>query len=169
MHISNKKSDHKNITASVRITDEDDLKAVLEEVLTPDDCEAIVNYGQSDSGYFDTDAFWDSSNFWVVYENVPAEDMVDGFYSGTNLDADEDHANPNHNYFRYDRYGSYVESTDYPGDIYKSEILDDIINYIIDNVDSIYLNDNIELSEDVVDAIELYQEHLDDEDSEEEE
>ena len=165
MHISSNKKPIKKVTASVKILDDDDVHTVLEEIMTSDDCENVVNYSYSQAGTFYEEVFWDSYTFWDINSNESAEDMVDAFYSGKDLDSGEDHADPGKQYFRRDdTYGS-VDSTDYPGDIYLDELLDDIIDYIIDNIDAA---DDMDLSEDVMEAIGNYKEDSDDEDEEDE-
>ena len=161
MHISSKKKSvesSEKITAAVRITDENDLREVLMAEMEADDCESVVNYAVSKDGTFQDEEFFDSYTFWDIYSNDSAEEMVKAFYEGDDLDSNERHANPDRDYFRMDAtYGS-IESTNDPGEFYKDEMLDDIVEYIIDNID--YVN-SMDLSDEIMEIIDNYRGYMD--------
>jgi hypothetical protein len=64
------------------------------------------------------------------------------FFNGEDLDS-HGAANPNRDYFRYNKDGN-IESTDDPGAIYYDTIFDNIVDYIMDNLETVEFPDDIQ-------------------------
>lgn len=123
----------KNVVSARSIKSSATLRRELKEILDEDLCVEVVNIGYSNDDEFADAVFIEAEVFWDIHSNDDAFELVKHFYDGENLDSNTSKsANPNSEYFRQDKYED-VESTNYPGDIYMDEILDDIINYIIDH------------------------------------
>lgn len=135
---SNKKS---KITASD--TDNlSDLKNQINDALTDDICEEIVNLAYSEDGTFADEAFIEADTFWDIHSSDEPQDMVLKFFNGEDLDG-RGPANPNRDYFRYNKYEN-VESTDYPGEIYMDQLSDEIVNYVMEHLDDREYPDDIQ-------------------------
>lgn len=133
----------KKITASVNM-DEDGLRELLEDALDSDICEEIVSLAYGYDDYFADIYFTDISEFIDIYmSNDDPLDVVMAFYDGQDYDDNEDHANPNRDYARYDSRGT-VETTNYPGDVYLDESSDEIIDYIMEHLDNDDFPDEIQ-------------------------
>lgn len=96
----------------------------------------------SETGDFIDDVFMNADDFFDLNSKANSKDFVMEFYNGEDLDSGEDHANPGRKYFRRDSNNS-IQSTDHPESIYEDELLDDVINYILDNLDDTYYPDDI--------------------------
>ncbi len=132
------------------IKTENDLKQAIADAITPGICSDIIDIAYSNDNKFADSVFIESDIFFDdVLGNTAPFDIAKSFYDGTDLDADEDHANPNSEYFRLTRKDT-VESTDYPEDIYYDELFDDIVDYIMDHLE------DYTFPEDVQDVIDEY-------------
>ena len=123
----------KNVVSARSIKSSAALHRELKEILDEDLCVDVVNIGYSNDDEFADVVFIEAEVFWDIHSNDDAFELVKHFYDGADLDSNTaESANPNSEYFRQDKDED-VESTDYPGDIYMDEILDDIIDYIIEH------------------------------------
>lgn len=120
-----------NISASDKFTSE--LKKELKDALTEDICVDLVNLAYSEDDVFTEDAFIEAEIFWDTHSNDDVQDMVLKFFNGEDLDS-KGPANPNRDYFRFDGYEN-IESTDYPGDIYKEELDIELVDYVMEHLD----------------------------------
>lgn len=150
----------KPINAATSSLDEDELRDLIEETLDSDMCKDIVDDAFALNGRFQDDYFEDLGVFCELYENTedPLE-LAIKFWEGDDLDSDENHANPKCDYARYSSSG-YIETTDYPGDVYYAENLKEIVDYIMDNLDYSDYPDEIQ---------EIVDRYLDTNDTEEDE
>lgn len=110
-----------------------ELKHALKNILDEDLCYEMVNYAASEDGEFQDEEFLDDWTFYDVNANADPKDFATAFYNGRNLTEDEDHADPQSSYFRYD--GDTIDSIEDPGEYYYENLVDDIIDYILDNTD----------------------------------
>ena len=105
-------------------------------------CWQIVSTAIGYDGTFEDYDFFDSDEFFSIFLEgrtsrevaERARDMIIGFYRGTDLDTGETGADPGADYLRWN--GGVVDSTDNPGDFIQSEILDDIVDYVVENKDN---------------------------------
>ena len=126
-------TNRKNVISARSVKSSAALRRELKEILDEDLCVDVVNIGYSNDNEFTDSAFIEADVFWDIHSNDDAFEIVKHFFDGEDLDSNTStSANPNREYFRQDKHED-VESTDYPGDIYIAEILDDIIDYIIDH------------------------------------
>ena len=131
-----------DIRASQVITTRAELERAIKDALTDDLCIELVNLAYSEDGAFSDDAFIDADTFWDVHSSDSAQDIVQQFFNGEDLDS-RGPANPNRDYFRFNGYGN-VESTDYPGDIYMDQLDIDITDYVLDHLDDREFPDEIQ-------------------------
>lgn len=96
----------------------------------------------SETGDFIDDVFMDADDFFDLNSKTDSKDFVKDFYNGEDLDSGKEHANPDRKYFRRDS-ANYIQSTNDPESIYEDEMLDDVIDYILDNLDATYYPDDI--------------------------
>jgi hypothetical protein len=126
------------------IVTEKDLRRVIEDIISPETCFEIVSIIYSATGKFSNDVFIESDIFFDdILGNVDPFEIARSFYAGRDLDKGKEHANPNAEYFRLNKRDD-VESTDYPGDIYYEELTDDIIDFIMDNLEDYEYPDDIQ-------------------------
>ena len=138
-----------DITASRSIKSKADLSGALEDLLDEDLCVELVDLAVSDQGVFVEDQFIDSDTFFDDFiSNDDPKDIALKFFNGEDLD-DKGPANPNRDYFRFDGYDN-IESTNDPGKIYYDILLDEIIDFILDNLE------DVEYPEEVQDLIDEY-------------
>ena len=136
----------KKVQAVGSIDSEDDLKSAIKDALDADLCEEIVNMAFSEDDKFSDDAFTyaagkDDSFFDALNDDTP-RNVAYMFFEGKDLD-DGGPANPGKDYFRFDRKGN-IESTDEPGEVYMDTILDDIVDYIVDNMEEVEFPEKID-------------------------
>ena len=132
-----------SIKAAGSIETKSDLEVAIREALDSDICEAIVNEAFSDTSMFEKDVFIDSGTFFdTELIDTSAKNIALKFYNGKDID-DGGSANPNKQYFRFNKKKN-IESTDYPGDIYFDTLEDDIIQYILDNIEETKFPDYIQ-------------------------
>ena len=144
------------------IKSKDALRQDIEDVLDENLCVEVVNIGFSTDGEFDDVVFLegddnideDASFFGSLIDDLP-KDIALKFFNGKDLDS-HGSANPNRDYFRYDKKGN-IESTNDPGAIYYDTIFDDIVDYIMDNLETVEFPDDIQ---------ELINDYLENEDKE---
>jgi len=127
---NNRNKKMKSIKASVVRMSEDDFRTALEETLTSELCKDIV---EDDWDRFYEIIFEDLESFCNERGENPWE-VLRSFWYGEDLDTESDPANPMREYARFNSYGN-VETTDYPEDIYYSNHLDEIIDYIVEKVE----------------------------------
>ena len=122
------------IYADSSITTRADLEDAIIDILDSGICEQIVNEAFSATSMFEKEIFLDSETFFdTELIDATAKEVAMKFYKGEDLD-DGDSANPTKQYFRFDKNKN-IESTDYPGDIYFDTLEDEIVNYIMDNLE----------------------------------
>lgn len=144
-----------SIRASDGIETKSDLSDAIRDVLDSDICAEIVEEAYSANGTFEKDIFLDSGVFFdTELVGASAKEIALKFFDGEDID-DGGPANPHRNYFRYNKHKK-IESTDYPGDVYFDTLEDDIINYILDNLEDGDFPDYIQ---------ELIDEYLDNEEA----
>ena len=149
-----------DISDSNSIETKSDLMLALKDTLDSSSCYDVVMTGISEDGAFADDEFFDSGTFFDIYGNTDAQELVEAFYDGEDLDdKSEKHANPHADYIRWSMYG--IESTDDAGQYYYDNLLDDIIDFIMDHLD-----DGYDFPSDVQDLIDEYLENQDDDDDE---
>lgn len=160
---------NKNMTPiTAAVNKKEVLEDALRDVLDDDLCEDIVDMAYSEDDQFEEDRFEDIDTLCEIYMNDqdPLE-IVRRFWFGDDLDSGDidssnNHANPNRDYARFNGYGN-IQTTDYPGDVYKDELLEEIIDYIMDHLD------DREFPEEVEELIEKYMPQDEDDDEEDEE
>lgn len=136
------------IRASDDMNSDNSLRHKITDALDDDLCVDIVNIGFSEFGNFEKSVFIsgdshdDDSNFFAGLIDTPPKDVAVMFFNGSNLDS-HGPANPNSDYFRYDSKGN-IESTDDPGAIYYDTILDEIVDFIMDNLDTLEFPNEIQ-------------------------
>jgi len=136
----------KDIKADDDVTSEDSLKSAIKEALDSDLCEEIVKQAFSEDEKFADDVFTfaggkDDSFFEALNDDTP-RNVAFMFFEGKDLDEGGP-ANPGRDYFRFDRKGN-IESTDEPGEVYMDTILDDIVDYIVDNMEEVEFPEKID-------------------------
>lgn len=130
------------ITASEKITSRAQLENAIAEVLDSDICAQVVEEAFSSTGTFEESIFTPSDEFFDVnFANKSPKEIAKAFFDGEDLD-DDGPANPDRDWFRLAKKG--VQSTDYPGDYYLDELYDDILNYIMDNIEDTEFPDYIQ-------------------------
>ena len=131
---------------------EDDFRAKLREILTEDMCWNIVGQAISEDGTWAEDYdFFDATEFAEIFGKSFRE-IIDGMRRGYDLDKDPPGppGNPFADYYKWD--GDTIDTTNHPETYIYEEALEDIIDYIVDNMDNDWYPDE------VVEAIEEYQE-----------
>ncbi len=123
----------RKIMSADSISTEDDLRSAIENLLNDDLCVEIVNLAFSRDISFGDVVFIPSEAFFDTLIDTEPKDVAKIFYDGRDLDSHRRSADPDKAYFRLDKSGN-AESTDNPGEIYYDTILDDIIEYIMDNL-----------------------------------
>ena len=127
-----------------------DLEKDIRDILDGSLCEQIVNLAFSEKGLFSSEVFSDSDNFFdTIIEEEPKQVAI-MFFEGKNLDR-HGSANPYMKYFRLNRKGN-VESTNQPGEIYYEDLLDEIVDYIMENID-----EDVEFPDEIQELIVEYQ------------
>lgn len=129
--------------------DLDDLIQNIEDVLDEKLCLGVVNLAFSEEGLFSEVIFSDSDTFFDTIIDEEPKQVAKMFFEGKNLDLSGP-ANPNMKYFRLNRKGN-VESTNQPGAIYYEDLLDEIVDYIIENID-----EGIEFPDEIQELIDEY-------------
>lgn len=124
------------------ISEDIDSSTALEDILLdPDIMKDTVDAIYANTGDFDKSIFTPAEEFFQDNSNKSMKEMLQNFYNGTDLD-DGGSADPNKKYFRLTK-SKEVESTDYPGDIYIDEILDEVVDYIKSNSEDTYYPEEI--------------------------
>lgn len=95
----------------------------------------------ANTGDFDEDIFISADEFFEMNSKTDMRDLINDFFFGEDLDKGGP-ANPNRKFFRRDSDDN-VQSTDAPGEIYDTEILNDVVDYIMDHADDTYYPDKI--------------------------
>lgn len=137
----------KSSTVMASIDTRAELEDAIYDALDSDTCLQIVEEAFSSKSMFERQVFMDSETFFSteLVANT-AKEVATKFHKGEDLD-DDGPADPTKKYFRLNKAGN-VESTDYPGDIYFDTLDDDIINYIMDNLEDVefpkYIQDIID-------------------------
>lgn len=154
MKISRGKKAERMITSASKLQSDKDLRDAIEDALASDSDLAanVVDMAIAEDGTFEYKQFLPRKDFFkTVLGNEDPQDVAEAFYYGVDLDTKKDYADPTRDFLRLSSDG-YVESTDDPGDIYmyKDELLDKIINYIVDNMEK------LEFPEDIQDIIDEY-------------
>ena len=145
MHITSGKIHHKKkrkIKGESKITNLDDLRRAIKDILDADICSDIVNLAYSEDGTFETDVFIDADTFWDVHSNDDVQEIILKFFNGEDLDS-KGPANPNRDYFRLNGYEN-VESTDYPEEIYMDELDIEVIDYVLDHLEDAEYPDKVQ-------------------------
>lgn len=112
-----------------------------------EDCKivAIWNEYVRETSCFDDEIFdYDDMEEMIANSNEGGLYWVNRFFYGSDDYNKETGANPNRNYFVFNGYGN-IESFDYIYNQYSDTFnyieIDDLINYIIENNDSLYDDD----------------------------
>lgn len=114
-----------------------------------DDCKIVAVWNEyvRETSCFDDEIFdFDDMEEMIANSNEGGLFWVNCFFYGSDDYNKETGANPNRNYFTFNGYGN-IESFDYIYNQYSDTFnhieIDDLINYIIENNDSLY-DDGIE-------------------------
>ena len=110
------------------------LEDALEDMLDESLCQAIVDLAYSEDNEFAHDVFTKADTFWDLHSTDDVKDLCIKFVKGYDMDTvrPKTPADPEKEYFRIDGFDN-IESTNYPGDVYFSEILAEIIQYVIEH------------------------------------
>lgn len=141
-----KKVNSSRVMAKSKIETNPDLEDAISDVLTsnPDLCTEIVNLAFSEDGTFEKEVFIPSKIFYNDnFARADAKEIAKAFYDGTDLDKDTDGANPDAPFFRL--VDDVVESTEDPGDYYCNNLFDDILGYIMDNIEDLTFPEDIQV------------------------
>ena len=122
---------------------ENEFRARLKEVLTPELCQDFVSQAIGNTGAFQEYDFFDADEFLNIFIDgrnseetaKNARKVIEGFRDGVNLDDDSDGADINADYFAWSEYGDYIQSTNNPAQYIYDEALIEIIDYIVDNLE----------------------------------
>ena len=122
---------------AVKKISKDDLESAIRDTLDADMCFDIVQSACSEYGDFEEYDFMDSRDFFACFGNEYSKiaDLIDAFYSGTDLDTGENGADPYADYLRWTRYGGAVDSITDPAQFVYDDAFQDIVEYIMDNLD----------------------------------
>ena len=138
---------------AVKTMVEDDFRANLEEILTPDLCWNIVGSAISENGTWADDYdFFDVDEFVAIWDKKFSE-IIEGLRNGYDLDKNPPCApgNPFADYFKWD--GDTIDTTNGPAQYIYNDALFDIIDYIVDNLDENWY------PEEVLEAIAEYKDY----------
>lgn len=125
----------------------DEFRDKLSQLLNdnPNMCWDIVSYAIGKDGTFADDYdFFDADEFFSVFLGSGnsrdlaehAREMITGFHDGTDLDDDSDGANPYADYLKWNSNGD-IDSTDYPAEYIRDNGLEDIVDYVMENIDNV--------------------------------
>lgn len=123
-----------SIRASDGIETKSDLGDAIYDILDSDICKQVVDEAFSATSTFEKEIFIDSNTFFdTELITTPAKKIALKFFEGEDID-DGGPANPNRGYFRFNKSKD-IESTDYPGDVYFDTMAEEIVDYILDNLE----------------------------------
>lgn len=124
----------------------DEFRDKLTELLDANEnmCWDVVSNAIGEDGTFADDYdFFESDEFFSIFLTGNsreladrAREMINGFHDGTDLDDDSDGANPYADYLKWNSDGG-IDSTDYPAEYIKDNALDEIVDYIMENMDNV--------------------------------
>ena len=129
---------------AVKMWTENEFRARLKEVLTPELCQEFVSQAIGNVGAFQDYDFFDADEFLSIFIDgrnsaetaKNARKVIEGFRDGVDLDDDStDGADIRADYFAWSEYGDYIQSTNNPANYIYENALFDIIDYIVDNLE----------------------------------
>lgn len=133
----------KSSTVMASINTRSELEDAIRDALDSDICRQVVEDAFSSNSMFEKEIFMESDTFFETeLINDTAKEVALKFHDGEDLD-DDGPADPTKKYFRLTKKGN-VESTDYPGDIYFDTLEEEIIGYIMDNLEDVEFPDYIQ-------------------------
>ena len=128
---------------AVKTMVEDDFRANLKELLTPELCWQIVGSAIGENGTWADDYdFFDAEEFVSIWDKSFRE-IIDGMRRGYDLDKNPPCApgNPFADYYKWD--GDTIDTTNDPAQYIYDEALFEIIDYIVDNLDENWYPDEV--------------------------
>ena len=129
---------------SVKLMTLDDFQEKLRELLTEDKnlCWNITSAAIGENGSFEEYDFWDAEEFCNVW-NKNFREIINGMRYGYDLDKDPPSrpGNPFADYYKWD--GDTIDTTDDPTQYIYDEALDDIIDYVSENLDYDWYPDEV--------------------------
>lgn len=128
---------------AVKLWTIDDFRDKLRELLTnnKDLCWNITSAAIGENGDFEEYDFFDSDEFLAIFiEGITsretaekARNIIKGLFAGWDLDIGRSPADPDAGYLRWD--GDTIDSTENPAQYIYDQALNDIIDYVSDNLD----------------------------------
>lgn len=140
-----KKVNSSSVMAKSTIDTPSDLRSAVEDTLASnfDLCSEIVNLAFSEDGTFEDEVFIPSKVFYNDnFAKADTKEIALAFYNGIDLDKDDDGADPKAPFFRL--VDNVVESVKNPGEYYCDNLLEDIVEYVMDNIEDLTFPDAIQ-------------------------